>query len=376
MELQSDFNTFLENIRPTKNQRDELKSGHTTLRERLKGYGSFKGIFVADFIQGSYRRATAVRPRNGKRSDVDIVVVTNLDEAAYTPKRAMGLFIPFLEQYYKGKWLPQGRSFGIEMSHISMDLVITSAPASAAIAKLQSKAVVTTEDLEVAKDYRLNEWWLPPDERLGRLDAKELLEKAKKEAEWKIGPLRIPDREAGVWESTDPIEQILWTRDKNAKTDGYFVNVVKALKWWRIEKHPTPKHPKGFPLERLIGECCPDGIASVAEGITLTLEGIVSKYQFQIFTGGKPSLPDYGVPTHDVFARIEPSDFKIFYEQVVAAATLARQALDSQDSTKSGNLWFELLGSEFPKPPDDGSVKKTGFTSPNNPAVPGSERFA
>ena len=46
---------------------------------------------------------------------------------------------------------------------------------------------------------------------------------------------------------------------------------MKAIKWC-VEKHTEPKHPKGFPLERLIGECCPDGIESVAEGMMKTLE--------------------------------------------------------------------------------------------------------
>ena len=39
-----------------------------------------KDIIVTTFLQGSYRRSTAVRPKQGKRSDVDIVVVTKLDK--------------------------------------------------------------------------------------------------------------------------------------------------------------------------------------------------------------------------------------------------------------------------------------------------------
>jgi len=74
---------------------------------------------VSDFLQGSYRRYTAVRPKDGKRADVDIVVVTNLDEQKHTPQQAMNLFKPFLDQHYTAKWHFQGRSIGIELSYVT-----------------------------------------------------------------------------------------------------------------------------------------------------------------------------------------------------------------------------------------------------------------
>ena len=154
------------------------------------------------------------------------------------------------------------------------------------------------------------------------------------------------------------------------------MNVVKCIKWWRLEHHDEPKHPKGFPLERLIGEYCPDGIRSVAEGVARTLEGIVAGCAGHVAAGGKPTLPDYGVPSHDVFRRITPGDFSTFYGQCKDGAAVARMAFDSEDRTKSGELWRELLGSKFPKPPDDGPGKKAGFTPPSGPATPGAGRFA
>jgi hypothetical protein len=151
---------------------------------------------------------------------------------------------------------------------------------------------------------------------------------------------------------------------------------VKALKWWRLVNYEDPKHPKGFPLERIIGDCCPDGIFSIAEGIVLTLEAILSKYMLYPLINGKPQLPDYGVPSHDVLRRLSVEDFGKFYEQAKQGAELARQAYDSNDRTESGNLWRKLLGNKFPSPPDDGGTKKAGYTPPLAPAVPGSGRFA
>jgi hypothetical protein len=382
MELTTDFKQFLQEIRPTPNQREELQTGHRTLRERLNADEGLKKCFVLDFLQGSYRRATAIRPKGDRRSDVDIVVVTKLSENEYNPTQAMDLFKPFLDKYYKGKWIPQGRSFGIELSYVELDLVLTSAPSEAEVGILKSDAVTSDDDLEEARDWRLNRSWVALGSRF-RNDARTLLAKAESEAEWKAQPLHIPDRDANRWEPTHPIAQIAWTRDKNARTDGHFVNVVKAIKWWRVENHEEPKHPKGFPLERLIGEWCPDSIESVAEGVVKTLEKIVSEYALTVQLGGKPILPDYGVPTHDVFKRISAEDFKKFYDQVKVGSEAARRAYDSQDRTESGNLWRELFGSKFPKPTEKngggggaGGGSRGGYTPPTGPAVPGSGRFA
>jgi tRNA nucleotidyltransferase (CCA-adding enzyme) len=108
MELPSYFADFLRDIRPTPNQVDDLRRGHTTLRERLRDDAGLSSIYVSDFLQGSYRRATAVRPKGEARSDVDVIVVTDLDRQTYTPQDAIDLFIPFMEKHYKGKYQVQG----------------------------------------------------------------------------------------------------------------------------------------------------------------------------------------------------------------------------------------------------------------------------
>lgn len=378
MILEACFASFLQDIRPTKAMRDDLKTGHQTLRDRLNADEVLKKCLVSDFLQGSYKRSTAIRPKGDRRSDVDIIVVTKLSEQEYTPAKAMDIFTPFLDKHYKGKWRQQGRSFGIELSYVELDLVLTSAPSEAEVGILRSEALSADDSLEDDPEWRLHRSWLGLSSRY-RSDARTLIAEAKNEPEWKSLPLRIPDRDANMWESTHPLAQITWTRDKNNRTGKHFVNVVKAIKWWRVEKHEELKHPKGFPLERLIGECCPDDIESVAEGVVKTLEKIVSEYKLTVLVGGKPTLPDYGVPTHDVFKRIAVDDFKKFYDQVKDGAALARRAYDSQDRTESGNLWRELFGSKFPKPPENGggsSGSRRGYTPPTGPATPGSGRFA
>lgn len=370
MELKTDFETFLKEIRPTKDQRDEQKTGHETLRCQLRADEKLAPIIVSDFLQGSYKRATTVRPKEDKKSDVDIIVVTNLSEDKYTPRQALDMFEPFVEKYYKGKWQPQGRSIGINLSYVALDLVITSAPSEADARILLSEAVTKDYDIEEAPDWRLHPSWLGLDNRIFK-DAGIRIAEAQKEAEWKSQPLRIPDREANIWEDTHPLEQLRWTREKNANCNGHFVNVVKAIKWWRLENYTKPEEPKGFPLERLVGDCCADDISSVALGIVVTLGSVVDKY-----AGGKPFLADYGVPSHDVLKRVSTEDFAKFYEQAKEGFDLAKRAYESSDRAESGNLWRKLLGNKFPEPPDNGGKKSGGYTERVAVSSPVTERFA
>ena len=155
------------------------------------------------------------------------------------------------------------------------------------------------------------------------------MEAVKKEPKRKLSPLLIPDRDVQRWEHTHPLEQIKWTWNKNRSTNGHYVNVVKAVKWWRRINHATPKYPKGYPVEHLIGVCCPDKLDSVAAGVTTTLEGIAERYKIYAATEQTPFLSDHGVPDHNVMRRVSGKDFAKFHEQVCGAAKVARTALDA-----------------------------------------------
>lgn len=79
-----------------------------------------------------------------------------MHENEFDPATAMERFVPFLNRHYEGKWRPQGRSFEIELSYVSLDLVVTSAPSEAEIGVLTSDAVTTDVALAEAADWRLN----------------------------------------------------------------------------------------------------------------------------------------------------------------------------------------------------------------------------
>ncbi|HFN0786002.1 TPA: hypothetical protein ACHB2C_005814 [Klebsiella variicola subsp. variicola] len=379
MQLNPQFNEFLKSVRPTEVQKEDWKNGARTLRDRLNADNDLKDIVVATFLQGSIRRSTAIRPSGEKRPDVDIVVVTSLDYNDLSPEEAMDRFRPFLEQHYKGKWRPQGRSFGITLSYVDLDLVITALPMDEASrrtmkALYQSQSVLTVNSLEEESTWRLNSNWRP----MTLLSNAQLLEDAPQE-EWKPHPLLLPDREAGKWGRTHPLAQIQWTAEKNRVCNGHYINLVRAIKWWRQEHvDDLPNYPKGYPLEHMIGQLLNDRTPTMAEGVVQVLESFKNTWWLNYTLEQVPVLYDHGVPEHNVLSRLSVDDFKAFYKQISDAATLARSALDNDDPTESGKLWQQLFGKKFPLPGARGGDRSnSGFTPPTQPAQPGKTgRFA
>jgi hypothetical protein len=364
--LPSYFDHYLKDIRPTQNQRDDCKTGHETLQKRLQNDESLKEIVVDTFLQGSYRRVTAVRPTGDAKSDVDVITVTNLDKTKYTAREAMNLFVPFLDKHYKGKWEAKGRAFGISLSYVELDLVITAAPSEAQteswryLAKLNESDIIGETKWEPADD------WFP--ESLFDYSI------TKRASDWKLEPLDIPDREANEWDKTHPLAQIAATWAKSRGTNRHYVNVVKALKWWKVAQQSDIDYPKGYPLEHLLWVSCPDGITSIAQGVVLALEDIASRYRVHAVKGQVPFIPDHGVPEHNVLGRLSVEDFQEFYRRICVAARQARDAFDESNVCESAEKWRLLFGSKFPQCPEN--AKKGGYTPRKEASIVPGGRFA
>ena len=355
MEIPSYFNDFLSAIRPNQNEIDDYKRGYKTLIKRLWEDETLKRIIISTFLQGSYRRATAITASSGKKADVDVVVVTRLKEEEYTPQQAMNVFVPFLEKYYGGKYEFNCRSIKIKLTYVEIDLVITSAPSESESGILESDSVRSEITPDEDSDWVLMKSWIEPGKRQ-MYKSYYFLNERRKLTGWQASALRIPDRDLKLWESTHPLAQIEWTWDKNRNTNGHYVNVVKAIKWWRRENHSRIKYPKGYPLEHMIGDNLPDGVNSVAKGVTLSLENIVSAYQVHALLHQVPFLSDRGVPSHNVLARLSADDFVVFYESICEAAKIARTALDAEDLETSVCEWQKLFGTKkFPTHPSQSS---------------------
>ena len=380
MELPSYFSDFMRNISPSPEESKQYQEAHRELREKLVDDDDLKEIIVTTFLQGSYRRSTILRPEPGEHADVDVVVVSKISKEDTTPEQALNTFVPFLEKHYQGQFELQGRSIGITLDDVDLDLVVTSAPSESQVGILKSSVVSGDGTLE---DW-LGESWTTLGRRYGEF-SEVWLAKAQ-EVGWKLEPLDIPDREARIWKPTHPLEQIRWTHEKNGLTNGHYIHVVKAIKEWKRVNKLLPRYPKGYPLEHLIGVCCPNGITYTAEGVTRALETIKTKFATQAATRVTPALPDHGVPEHDVMQRVTGEEFAAFHSQVCEAANVARDALEADSVEESAKLWRQLFGDNFPEPPsgngDNGGgdtgpqEQAAGFTPRTAPTVVGGGRFA
>jgi hypothetical protein len=201
--------------------------------------------------------------------------------------------------------------------------------------------------------------------------------------EWKNDPLDIPDRRLDEWDETHPFATIEWTIEKNSRTDGHYINVVKPIKWWRRTQLPEQVRPRGYPLEHLVGCCCPNDIESVAEGVTRTFEEIERRFATEAEHEEAPFLPARGLPETDVFGRIDGEEFATFYEYVVEAADRSREALDEENKSTSRDLWYSLFGEEFPEygsdtddDNDEDSGERAGTFSSSRSTNVSDQRFA
>lgn len=320
MELDAQLRELVGEISPTDTQQNNLRDAHIRLRERLMADADLKPWLVGTFLQGSYRRHTGIRPQGDDKPDVDIVVVTRLNRYDYTPEQALNVLRPFLNRYYGGKWKKQGRSIGIEMSKIKLDVVLTSAPSE-------------VDELLLLDFMRWD------DAAGGFPDTGDA---------WKDAPLWIPDREARAWQRTYPLEQIRWTHEKNRRTNGHYIHVVKLVKWWWQAQRPEQKHPRSYPLEHIVGDCCPNGVTTLAQAFTATMTEIARRYGGYAAVNGIPVSSDRGVPEQNVLARLKPQDVEQFGRKAADAAGMARTAISSSSETESANLWRQIFGSRYP----------------------------
>lgn len=349
MECVTLFNDFITGISLTDDMKQGLRTAYKQLIKNLNSHEISKSI-IGMFLQGSFARSTGVRPINrDDKLDVDLVVVTRFDCRKVTAKEALNAFVPFLDKYYKDLYRIQGRSIGIKIGNCSVDLVPTALPSK-------------TVELFVTEAFNTDEYA----EKFFMADSftNAIKKFARQDESWKNEPLKIPDKDAGKWDDTHPMAQILWTKRKNADTDGGYIRLVRALKWWKKNFCKKADTVKSYPLEHFIGHCCPSKNENLATLLVHTLSKMAS-----YGVGSKPNLPDHGVPQHDVFGRVSSEDYKNFITEIRNLFKKAQAALDEQDNYESSVKWREIFGDKFPlyeKP----TPKFTKREEPSTPTKP------
>jgi hypothetical protein len=287
VQLPADFKALLSSIEPTETHVSHAKAAHEKVRDQLRMDAEFGEAHQDTFLSGSYARHTAINDIN----DVDVICLIDIDQSITEPHRVLAWTQSVLNKYYSTTKL-QGRSIGLQAAHgVWVDLV----PA----------APMNGNDQ----------------------------------------PLWIPDREAKVWVATHPKGQIRAATDKNKTTDGYYVQVVKLLKFWR-DRLPEPSRPKSYLLETLVHRSI--GLpSSHALAVVSVLESIQSNHAGYRGTDLVPTILDPGYSIVNVAKHWEAKNFDAFMTQVISAAGSARRAIDSDNEAESRKLWRQLFGPLF-----------------------------
>lgn len=297
MVTQNQFLDLLKDIEPSNTTKQDASKAHTSLRDFLKKDDIFKPYHISDFLSGSYKRNTAIRPRtiNGKtaRPDVDIIVVTN-HSLNDDPQEVIDLLYEVLVDEYSDI-RKQARSVGINTKKVDMDVV----------------PIIAPNGME--------------------------------------GTLYIPDRKKEEWLVTNPPKHTSWTTEINNQSSGMFKPLVKLMKWWRRINPTIAKKPKGFVIECIVAECMDKSELNYGELFVKTLEEIVVKYKAYIDLKVVPHIDDPGVPGSSVTNGITFDAFNGFYSKVKSHAEIGRKAINEIDEDEALKLWRVIFGERFPK---------------------------
>jgi len=293
----STFDDFLRDIEPSRTTKARASSAHAALRDFLSKHQDFGKVHEKTFLSGSYKRDTAIRPKNSdgdvERPDVDVIVQTN-HLLADNPDDVVDSLYSAVKSGYSNV-RKQQRSVGVETEQASMDVVPIIAPYGDA------------------------------------------------------GPFYIPDRKLETWVQTDPPRHTQWTTEMNDVAGGRFKPLVKLTKWWRRENPTVSKRPKGFVMECITAECMDKNETHYGELFAGALGGVVSNYGPSVDAGLIPHITDPGVPGNSVTDGMTFAAFEGFYRKAEAHAKLARQALEEEDPDTATELWRRVFGDRFPK---------------------------
>ncbi len=292
MELVNDFKTFLSSIQPGDDEVAAAKAAHEKVRDELRTDSESKEAHKDTFLSGSYARRTAINDIN----DVDVICILDIDRTITAARGSVSAwFRAYLSGYYK-ETRPQGRSIGAEGAKEASGW--TSCP--------RLRFQPTTGRCGYRTETPRNGCRHIPKDRLQRATT------------------------------------------ENKATNGYFVQVVKLLKFWR-DKLPTKSSQlKSYILEALIHKTIGTP-SSHAGAIVSVLEGIESNYGVYRGTNIVPSISDPGYASVNVMKRLPTKEFDDFMVQVRSAAVTARSAFNNTDEAASRKLWRQLFGSEFGK---------------------------
>ncbi len=289
MEMTSYFDGLLANIEPDPNNVKLAKKSHEEVRDFLAKDDEISKANPKTFLSGSYARETAVNDIK----DVDIILIIDLDRSITDPEVTLAWVQASLHKNYS-KVKKQGRSVNvINDKGFSLDIV----PAT------------------------------PVSNR--------------------SGPLWIPDRDAKTWVATHPKAQMEFSSERNKNTEGYYVHLIKIIKYWRDRLANKSARANSYIIESLISKCLISKPSSYGDAVKNIFRHIYFTYQTYLTTGSVPNISDPGYSSVNVAKRWEFDEFSAFMGEVKSSYDVATEALTSKDEEESVKLWRKLFGNKF-----------------------------
>lgn len=297
------FNEFIVDINPSTTTNARSKSAHTSIRDALSADDAYKGNVIRDFLGGSYKRQTAIRPEtkdgDTERPDVDIYVVVEGSPWTTTPEKLIDDLFNALGRNRK-------------QLHITR------------LNRNRCSIAISTNSAD--------------------MDISPLLERQPE------GYYRIGNRKTGEWYATDPEEHSNWSATQNEIYLGRFKPTVKLLKWARRENPTRNKHPKSFALEAIVADHLPAGESHYGKIVHGVFDGFVESHAASRLLGTCPTLTDPAVPSGDLLAGVSGEAFCAYYDKIKSHRDDAAKAIDAKDQDTATKHWRRIFGSRFPGP--------------------------
>ncbi|MGV8019132.1 MAG: nucleotidyltransferase [Ignavibacteria bacterium] len=299
MNLKKGFEKFLDNkVNLDKTRIDRLRSAHNELRDLLTDQEEVKKIYVNDYLQGSYKLKTGIKPVNGGEYDVDVILELDL-------KDDNGNYI--MDGYSVTNWLYN---------------ILTGIPAYKD--KVEYPPKTRSVRIKYAKELRLD-----------------------------ISPVHYNNDEDPVlivpdWKPTNPKGYRNWCVNIQESSKQQFYFVTRILKYWRDIQTGVGSHPKSILLTTLIGKNI-----STKEGITVNESLVITMKSLNKYLQGLTEVPEIKNPslnTENLAERFSYSDFISFKSRFKTATEKIIEAFNEDDEDKCIKILnsAELFKDTFP----------------------------
>ena len=314
------FLEFLEDIEPSATTKVNSVSAHTRVRETLLADAEFGAHVQRMFLGGSYKRHTAIRPRQKSglldRPDIDIYVVVDAALHKTTPSAEIDRLYAALNRARETLGITRLKrnqvALAVSMSNADLDVCV--------LIPRQSDNLY-----------------------------------------------RIGSRETGEWYKTDPEAHTAWATGQNTRFSGRFKPMTKLVKWARCENPTRYRHPKSFAIEGFLAATLDETETHYGRLFQAFCATLVDTYLYHGLLETTPALDDPAVAGGNLLSNVDGAEFSAFFDRIRSHRDDASRALEQEDQGEATKHWRRIFGSRFPA---SASVVASTLKPRNQPAAP------